>query len=237
VEGRRIVDARRRGKFILIELEGDHTLLVHLRMTGGFVYAADGCDLPSATRAVFQLSDGRRLGYQDTRNLGVVKLVPSARIETLKELRTLGMEPLGEHFDAGAFRAMLNGRRRSIKEFLLDQTKVVGVGNIYAAETLFRARLDPRRSAASVAASDARTKTLHESITNTLSETTRCQQSGPPIHFDFVGLDYPGESQVRSDILFQVYDREGEPCFHCRRRIKRIKQGGRSTYFCPGCQR
>jgi formamidopyrimidine-DNA glycosylase len=237
IERRDILDVRRRGKFILIDLAGDHTLLVHLRMTGSFVYTTDGCGLPSNTRVVFHLSEGRTLGYADTRNLGIIKLVPTQRADRLKELRLLGPEPLGPQFGLETFRASLKSSRRPIKEFLLDQKRLVGLGNIYAAEVLFRARINPRRAAASVAASERRARDLYDNIIGTLSEAIACQRCGPPLHMEFIGLEYPGQRQTRSDIVFRVYDREDEPCFRCGHAIKRIRQGGRSTYYCPKCQK
>jgi formamidopyrimidine-DNA glycosylase len=165
-----------------------------------------------------------------------MKLVPTHRIDQLKELRSLGLEPLGSQFNLEMFQGLLKNSRRSIKEFLLDQKRLVGLGNIYAAEALFRARINPRWSAAKVAASKKRTLNLYESIIGTLSEAIRCQSGGPPLHMDFIGLEYPNGSQIRSDIVFQVYDREGEPCFRCNSAIKRMRQGGRSTYYCSCCQ-
>jgi len=237
LRSRRIEDVRRRAKFILIDVTGERTLLVHLRMTGGFVYAGPEFELPETTRLVFHLQSGHRLGFTDRRNLGVVKLVRTQELDRLKELQQLGCEPLQPEFTVEQFRDLLDGSRRSIKEFLLDQTKVAGLGNIYAAEALHRASISPRHPATAIATSRKRLASLHRSIIETLQEAVQSQQSGVPLHMDFIGDPAPNGDQPRSDIVFRVYDREGDPCFTCGARIKRIKQGGRSSYYCPRCQK
>ncbi|MBI3950909.1 MAG: bifunctional DNA-formamidopyrimidine glycosylase/DNA-(apurinic or apyrimidinic site) lyase [Acidobacteria bacterium] len=237
IRSRRVENVRRRAKFILIDLDGERTLMVHLRMTGGFVYAEPDCQLPATTRLVFHLQSGHTLGLTDQRNLGIVKLVGSRELSRLKELQQLGLEPLQSEFTIERLRGLLGGSRRSIKEFLLDQTKVVGIGNIYAAEALHRAGINPRDSAATIAKSRKRLTALHQSIIATLRDAIQAQQLGTPLHIDFIGENSPNGDHSRSDIVFQVYDREDEPCFTCGTRIKRIKQGGRSTYFCPRCQK
>lgn len=237
LRSRRIEDVRRRAKFILIDVTGEWTLLVHLRMTGGFVYAEPEVELPETTRLVFHLQSGRRLGFTDRRNLGIVKLVRTRQLGRLKELQQLGCEPLQPEFTVERFRSLLDGSRRSIKEFLLDQTKVVGLGNIYAAEALHRAHLSPKQPATAIAGSRKRLASLHRSVIETLQEAIQSQQSGVPLHMDFIGDNVPNGYEPRSGMIFQVYDREGEPCFTCGARIKRIRQGGRSTYYCPRCQK
>jgi formamidopyrimidine-DNA glycosylase len=233
---RRIEDVRRRAKFILIDLSDDRTLIVHLRMTGGFVYAGPDVELPRATRVAFRLESANTFGFTDQRNLGTMKLVHRPELCGLKELQQLGLEPLLPEFTADRFRTLLLASRRSIKEFLLDQTKVVGLGNIYAAEALHRARIAPTRPAPAIALSRRRLLALHESIIEILREAIRTQHRGVPLHLDFIGVD-SGAAGARFDIVLRVYDREDEPCFTCGALIERIRQGGRSTYFCPRCQR
>jgi formamidopyrimidine-DNA glycosylase len=165
-----------------------------------------------------------------------VKLVRSRELSQLKELTQLGLEPLQSEFTIERLRDLLKGSRRSIKEFLLDQTKVVGLGNIYAAEALHRAGINPTQQATKIAQSRKRLVSLHQNMVETLQAAVRSQQSRIPLHMDFIG-DFPNGNEARSDILFRVYDREGEACFICGAGIKRIKQGGRSTYFCPRCQK
>jgi len=237
VRGRRVEDVRRRAKFILIDLAGGRTILAHLRMTGGFVYADPEYELPATTRLVFHLQGGHKLGFTDGRNLGIVKLVRRRELNGLKELQQLGLEPLQAEFTVERLGELLGGRGRSIKEFLLDQTKIVGLGNIYVAEALHRAGVNPRQQGAAIARSRKRLASLHRSIIATLQEAVQAQQLGLPLHMDFIGDTVPNGYEARRDIRFRVYDREGEPCFTCGTRIKRIKQGGRSSYYCPRCQR
>jgi formamidopyrimidine-DNA glycosylase len=237
VRARRIEDIRRRAKFILIDLTGERTLLVHLRMTGSFVYADPDYEVPKTARLVFHLQSGHTLGFADQRNLGIMRLIRRQELSQLKELQQLGLEPLELEFTVERLGEALQHSRRSIKEFLLDQTRVVGLGNIYAAEVLHRAGINPTQPAAAIARSNKRLVALHRCIVGTLQEAIRCQQSGAPRHLDLIGDNVSDGHQSRSDIVFRVYDREGEPCFACGAQIKRIKQGGRSTYYCPRCQR
>lgn len=236
LRGRRIEEVRRRAKFILIDLTGERTLLVHLRLTGGFAYAEPGFELPETTRLVFHLQSGHALGFTDRRNLGIVKLLRRREVNRLKDLQRLGLEPLQPGFSVERLRDLLDGSRRSIKEFLLDQTKVVGLGNIYAAEVLHRAGINPRHPATAIARSRKRLAALHQSILGTLPEAVQSQLSGVPLHMTFIGDHIPDGDNLRSEIGFRVYGREGEPCLTCGTLIKRIRQGGRSTYYCPGCQ-
>ncbi len=236
LRARHIQEVRRRAKFILIDLSGERALVVHLRMTGGFVYGDLDFEMPATTRLVFHLQSGHVLGFTDRRNLGVVKLVSSRELSQLKDLQQLGLEPFDPAFTVEQFKNLLSRSQRSIKEFLLDQTKVVGLGNIYAAEALYRAGIHPTRPAATLVRSRKRLAALHRCVIGTLQEAVQAQIAGVPLHMDFMG-EAVYRYQSRSDIEFYVYDREGESCFRCRARIKRIRQGGRSTYFCPRCQR
>jgi formamidopyrimidine-DNA glycosylase len=165
-----------------------------------------------------------------------VKLAQRRELDHLQELRQLGLEPLEPDFTAERLRNLLRGRRRSIKEFLLDQTNVVGLGNIYAAEALHRAGVNPTLPAAVIARSKQRSARLHRCIVEILQEAIRAQVAGRPLHIDFIGETVFGD-RSREDIVFYVYDREDEPCFTCGQPIRRIVQGGRSTYFCPRCQK
>jgi len=237
VRGRRVEDVRRRAKFILIDLAGGRTILAHLRMTGGFVFAEPAVEPPENSRVVFYLKSGYKLGFTDTRNLGTMKLVRAKELGRLKELQPLGIEPLEPEFTPERLSELLGGSRRSIKEFLLDQTKIAGVGNIYAAEALHRAGISPRRRAATVAKSRERRAALHQSIVETLREAVEIQQTGIPLHLDLLGENIPNGYGPRTEEVFRVYDREGQPCDTCGAPIRRIKQGGRSTYFCARCQR
>ena len=227
----RITGLSRRGKYILIELDSDRILAVHLRMTGKFLYLTGDDDLPKHSHAIFYLDNERRLVFRDQRQFGVMKLVARARLAQTKGIRELAPEPLSDDFSPAYLREIVARSRRSLKTLLLDQTKILGLGNIYAAEALFRARINPFKIAAQL--SSPRVERLHRAIREVLrdaitdSSTSRISLEHPN------GFSY-GEAFER---FWQVYEREGEPCFKCGARIRRLTHGGRSTYWCPRCQR
>jgi len=231
IKGGRIEAINRRGKFILIELDSGRILAVHLRMTGKFLYLTGDDDLPKHSHAIFYLDNDRRLVFRDQRQFGVMKLVARARLAKTKGIRELAPEPLSDDFSPAYLREIIARSRRSLKTLLLDQTKVLGLGNIYAAEALFRAGINPFKIAAQL--SSRRVPRLHQAIRDVLrdaitdSSTSRINLEHPN------GFSY-GEAFER---FWQVYEREGEPCFKCGARIRRLTHGGRSTYWCPRCQR
>lgn len=231
---RRIKDARiaaisRRGKFILIELKArrDQILAVHLRMTGKFLYLTSDDELPKHSHAIFYLDNDRRLVFRDQRQFGVMKLIEAESLQETKGIKELAPEPFGEEFDEVYLRAILKNSRRTLKTLLLDQTKVLGLGNIYAAEALFRAGVNPFKTASQL--SSRRAATLYQSIRDVLGFAVD-NIRGESLR---AGFSY-GETFER---FWQVYEREGEPCFKCGTRIRRAQHGGRSTYWCPKCQR
>ena len=241
-----ITGVSRRGKFILIECQkparkqGRRSqphdkekllLVIHLRMTGKFLYLDPDTELPKHSHAIFYLDNDRRLVFRDQRQFGVMRLVARARLAKTKGIRDLAPEPLSDDFSPAYLSEILARSRRSLKTLLLDQTKVLGLGNIYAAEALFRARINPFKIAAQL--SSPRVERLHRAIREVLrdaitdSSTSRISLEHPN------GFSY-GEAFER---FWQVYEREGEPCFKCGARIQRLTHGGRSTYWCPRCQR
>ncbi len=200
-------------------------------MTGKFLYLNADDELPKHSQAIFYLDNDRRLVFRDQRQFGVMKLVGSGDISRTKGIRELAPEPFGEEFGFDYLKSILKKSRRSLKTLLLDQTKILGLGNIYAAEALFRARINPFKTAAQL--SSARIERLHQSILEVLSDaitdssTSRINLEQPD------GFSY-GEAFER---FWRVYEREGEPCFKCGAKIRREVHGGRSTYWCPRCQR
>jgi formamidopyrimidine-DNA glycosylase len=247
LKGSTITGVSRRGKFILLELgkaqalpdgranapmgTSDRVLVVHLRMTGKFLYQSHDEDLPKHSHAVFYFDNERRLVFRDQRQFGVMKLVARTRLSKTKGISELAPEPFADDFSAVYLKEIFARSRRSLKTLLLDQTKVLGLGNIYAAEALFRAGINPFKIATSL--SSRRVERLHQSIRDVLndaisdSSTSRVNLEQPD------GFSY-GEAFER---FWQVYEREGEPCFKCGARIRRVTHGGRSTYWCPRCQR
>jgi formamidopyrimidine-DNA glycosylase len=220
----------------VIGLTGDAALTIHLKMTGQlFVVPADAPDDPYV-RLVLELEDGRELRFRDIRKFGKIGLYGRdpvtgelvAEVGGAAVFAAIGPEPLADEFTLRVFRQRLRRRKGRLKPLLLDQSFVAGVGNIYADESLWRARLHPLRSAASLHPPDERR--LYEAIRAVLSEAI--VRRGSSID-DYTAPDGDGSMQERLD----VYQRTGEPCRRCGRPIKRIVIGARSTHFCSWCQR
>lgn len=231
LRGARIERVNRRGKHILIELDNRLALIVHLRMSGRFLLLPADAALPKFTHAIFYLDDTRRLVFSDQRHFGMMKLVPAEELHTTKELRRLAPEPFSDEFTPAYLRGVLSRSRRTLKETLLDQTKVTGLGNIYAAEAMFLARVNPFAIASEFSA--RRVPRLHGAILDVFNESIR---HGSTLNVDPQNIDgsyYGGAYEG----LWRVYDRENEPCLVCKAGVKRISHGGRSTYFCPRCQK
>src|SRR5258705_6851818 len=219
----------RRGKYILFELESGRVLTTHLRMTGKFVSLAVGDALPPYAHVVFYLDKERRLVFCDMRQFGRMHLVKD-RQALPKELAALAPEPLSEEFSDDYFLETLKKSHRSLKQLLLDQTRVLGLGNIYAVEALFLAGIHPLKSAHTL--SKERGRKLYRAIRQVLEEAI---DAGSTLKIDL--SDGNGSYFGTSERFWRVYEREGEPCLNCGTKIRRIIHGGRSTYFCPRCQK
>ena len=238
--GRRIEAVRRRGKLVVFGLDGGDALCTSLRMTGRFTFKELGDAAPERfTRATFTFTDGTALDYVDMRKLGRMALVDAAEIagddaggdRTIKAPLHLAMgrEPLSRSFTAAWLRSFLRRRRRAaIKPLLLDQRGVAGIGNIYASEALWRARIHPLRSAGSLGPEEV--ASLREAITWVLRKAIRLHGSTLRTYRDSSGKK--GGMQKE----FVVYDRGGEPCDRCGTPIEKTRAGGRGTCFCPSCQ-
>lgn len=247
--GARVEALDRRGKYMIAALSTGESLIMHLGMSGRFaIEAGDGgasarpgdfahaqaCD-PKHDHAVFRMSEtdaapaGAMIAYNDPRRFGFMDLVDTGELERCRHFKGMGPEPLGNAFSAEGLNAALAGRQTPIKAALLDQRVVAGLGNIYVCEALYRVGVSPRRKAASVAG--RRGQRLAAAIVAVLRDAI---VAGGSSLRDFAGADGAlGYFQH----AFDVYDREGEPCRTCETPVKRLVQGGRSTFFCPSCQR
>lgn len=230
LRGARIDAINRRGKYILIELDTQHVLLVHLRMTGKFLCVGPEQSLPPYPHIVFYLDDDRRLVFCDMRQFGRMRLLPVQNLSALPQIEALAPEPLTDDFSSDHFLATLSKSRRSLKQLLLDQTKILGLGNIYASEALFLARINPVKEAHRL--SKPRALRLHQAIRDILQEAI---DAGSTLRIDL--SDGNGSYFGTTERFWRVYERAGEPCVNCGTRIRRIVQGGRSTYYCLKCQR
>lgn len=225
--GRTIEAVERRGKYLLLRLEGDRTLAMHLRMTGN-VLLVDGSDDPPYLRAQLRLDDGRRLLFTDARRFGHAVILRDDELDEYFGAR-LGVEPLSDSLTAEELCRRAAGRRAPLKSFLLNQLGVAGIGNIYADEALHRAELHPLSPAGSMKPDDC--ERLRLGIVEALEAGLR---SGGASIDDY--RDSRGEQGAMQD-EFLVHTREGKPCPRCGAEIQRIVVTGRSTYFCPSCQR
>jgi formamidopyrimidine-DNA glycosylase len=259
IAGRSILGVRRRGKYLVLDLSGDLIVTMHRRMTGNLLLLPPGWEIDTSLRerdpaawntrgpafyasgdagevdpvelrycrVCFNLSDGRRLAYTDPRKFGRIELWPRER--EMEALAGLGVEPLEEEFTVEGLARSLAGRRGAIKQVLLDQMVIAGLGNIYADEALYYAYIHPLRLAPSLSADEVRL--LHEGIVAVL--TLGIEHGGTSFseYRDLWGEAGDNFNHVR------VYQQDGKPCARCGTLIERIVVGQRGTHFCPGCQK
>ncbi len=228
-EGQRVVALRRRSKYLLLDLSGESTLVVHLGMSGRLTLAPEREPRELHEHLTFHLDRAEKLRFRDPRRFGLALALPTAGLERDSHFAHLGVEPLGDGFSGEVLERLSAGRRGPVKSFLMDGRLVVGVGNIYASESLHRAGIHPERSVARI--SSARWEGLARAVVEVLAAAIA--EGGTTLNDFTDGLGEEGFFQVS----LRVYDREGEPCPRCGGAIRRRVQAGRSTYFCPRCQR
>jgi len=229
VSGMRIESVSRRGKYILLGLRDGLYLVVHLGMTGHLRIVDPSSSMENHTHAVLSLDDGRELRYRDPRRFGRLLLGTMEELLAAKAMPRLGPEPIDPHFAPDELYVRLKHRRTALKAVLLDQSTVAGVGNIYADESLHKARLRPDRLARTVSRQSARR--LHESLNESLRTAIQNRGSSVDTYRDAWG----GKGTQQERLL--VYGRGGEPCFTCGRPLSVIRIAGRTTVFCRRCQR
>lgn len=229
LEGARIERLRRRSKYLLLDVDLALTLAIHLGMSGRLTVVGAGEPLAKHEHVAFRLAGGGRLRLVDPRRFGQAFVLETAGLEADRHFAHLGVEPLDAAFDGVHLGHQARGRRGPIKTFLMDASVVVGVGNIYASEALWRARVHPKRSVARVAA--ATWQRVAEAVKQTLAQAIR--EGGTTLNDFTDGEGNAGYFQVS----LAAYGREGEPCHRCQTPLRRLVQSNRSTYYCPGCQR
>jgi formamidopyrimidine-DNA glycosylase len=224
VRGQKIKCVERRGKYLILSLE-QGCMILHFRLDGQLMWF-DGKATSGHVDVAFEMSRGT-LGFADRRHFGRVQWAASP--EDVPGIRALGIDPLSREFNSQRLREMLRASHRPLKLFLLDQDKIAGLGNIYSSEAMWRARIDPRQRADRVTMAEA--KRLHKGIVDLLRRALECCLNPAPDfrdpHWWFQGLGR----------ILRVYGREGKNCRACGKPVKRIEQGGRSTFFCQRCQR
>jgi formamidopyrimidine-DNA glycosylase len=225
--GATLTAARRHGKYLLIDTDTPHTLLIHLGMTGRVLIQQKSAARPPHTHLVLDLGD-RELRFADARRFGQIDVLERAKERQHPALEILGPDPIVDGIDPVAFAARAKTKKSILKVFLLDQSVLAGVGNIYASEALWRAKLKPTTRAHKLTATSAArlAKAIDETLRNALD-------NGGTTFSDFIAAD--GAEGYNEDYLW-VYGREGEPCLRCKTKIRRTVHQGRATYYCPTCQ-
>jgi formamidopyrimidine-DNA glycosylase len=226
IRGERIATVGRRGKFVVVSLHSGRSLVVHLRMTGRLIVQAAGTvQAEPYTTVLLSFGDRTRLCFADVRQFGRMRLVGPEEPWAAE----VGIEPLSEEFSGERFAALLRGRTTPIKVFLLDQRRIAGLGNIYACEALWEARIAPGRPAGSL--SRPASQRLHAAIQSVLRRAIDLRGTTIDDYVDAEGLRGGFQNQLRA------YGRDGQDCLRCGRTIKRTTLSQRGTWWCPGCQR
>jgi formamidopyrimidine-DNA glycosylase len=229
LRGATLTGIRRRSKYLLLDTDAGLTLLVHLGMTGQLWVADRGRPRRPHEHVVIALDDGRELRYADIRRFGLMHVVRSDRLDLHPRLKGLGPEPLDTAFTGESLHKATRRLKKPVKNFLMDTRSIAGVGNIYACEALFRSGISPRRAVRRV--DRASWGRLVESLREVLNEAI---SAGGTTLRDFLNAE--GDVGYFA-VSLRVYDRKGKPCGRCGAPIRRIVQAGRSTFFCPRCQR
>lgn len=234
LRGARVTEVRRRAKVLLIDLSTNYTLVIHLKMTGQLVFRGDAQqfgDLPDrSTRVIIKFFDGSNLFFNDQRKFGWMRLLPTAEVQNLDFFKKVGPEPLAADFTAKDFTARLQRRAKSgIKAVLLDQTVVAGIGNIYADESLWAAKIHPATHVQIL--SQQELKNLFAAMQDVLRQGIAKGGSTDRNYVD-------SEGKKGSFLKFaKVFRREGQPCPRCNTTIQKIRVASRGTHICPNCQK
>jgi len=244
LHGKTVEGLGRRAKYLLADLSSGDVLLMHLGMSGSFRVGKDAAprkyyhERSKSTahdHIVFHMSNGATVTFKDPRRFGSMKLVQRAKLEQEPLLRALGPEPLGNEFDAAMLAEACAGKKTSLKAALSDQRVVAGLGNIYVCEALFRARVSPKRVASTIADRNGKPNERAEKLVDAIKAVLKdaIEAGGSSLRDHRRADGSLGDFQHN----FQVYDREGQPCPNCKGKIKRIVKVGRSTFYCPSCQK
>ncbi|MTI79631.1 MAG: bifunctional DNA-formamidopyrimidine glycosylase/DNA-(apurinic or apyrimidinic site) lyase [Firmicutes bacterium] len=229
IAGRKVISLERRGKYLQIHLSGTYTLIIHLRMTGRLVLITGSKKLPKYTHVIFHLEKDKRLVFADMRQFGTINLVPDEELQNMPGLKDLGPEPLGNDFSLGYLEKELQRRRTRVKTLLLNQSFVAGLGNIYADEALHLAKIHPERLANEL--SQQEVINLHQAIIEVIKQGIENRGTSFSDYVD-------GEGNIGSNQnMLKAYQRAGEPCHCCGTNMERKKVTGRSSCYCPQCQR
>jgi formamidopyrimidine-DNA glycosylase len=245
IKNRKILKARRRAKYILINLSKNKTLIIHQKISGHLLYgswAVKGKEIKSLSngplkddpqnrfiRLIFYLNNGKQLGLSDLRRFAKVLLIDTDKVNNLQEIKELGPEPLDKKFTFKKFKEILQNKRGKTKQALMSQNVIAGIGNIYSDEILFEARIHPLKQIQDLKDDDL--KRIYNSIKKILRRAIILRGDSMSDYRDVKGR------KGRYQEVQKVYQRKGQKCYRCRGTIKRIKTGGRSAHYCPVCQK
>ena len=229
LKGKKITGISRRGKYLIIQLSGGLVMVVHLRMTGQLLYCSPEQERAKHTHVIFHLSNKYQLRFVDQRQFGKVQLLPARDLDSLSSLRNLGVEPLSDEFSREFLKKGLRNKRVKIKPLLLEQEFIAGIGNIYADEALFRARVNPERVSATLNPREA--SRIYQAIREVLLEGIENKGTSIKDYIDGDGNKGSNQNNLR------VYGRTGQSCIKCGTEIQRVVIRGRSAHFCPKCQK
>jgi len=245
IKGRKILKTRRRAKYILIDLSGGKTLMIHQKISGHLLcgrWEVKGKKIKSLSngplkedpqnrfiRFILYLNNKKQLGLSDLRRFGKALLVDTNKLSQLKEIEDLGPEPLDKKFTFNKFQEILRKRRGRIKQVLMKQNIIAGIGNIYSDEILFDAKINPLKKVEDIKKEEL--KKIYQSMKKILQRAIVLRGDSMSDYRDLSG------KKGRYQEIQKVYQREGEKCYRCKSKIKRIKIGGRSAHFCPICQK
>ncbi len=228
-EGRMLSSLDRRGKFLIFHLDDGKRILLHLRMTGCLLLTPPDYPEEKHTHMVFRLSNGLEMRYSDTRRFGRFWLLEKGEVDEISGVEKLGIEPFDPDFTSEYLSSRLGKRRKTIKECLLDQSAVAGIGNIYGDEILFASRINPSRSADTLRADEW--ERLAAAIPEVLSFFIERNTIAPEEYLKTKGREY------RNTPFLKVYGHSGKPCPLCGTKLQRLVIGGRSSVYCPSCQK
>lgn len=225
--GKKIKGAKRHGKFIILEIEEGDFLLIHLKLTGQLIIEKSEAPVEKHAHIIFRFNSGKDLRFIDLRRFGTMHLVD--KLEKVKAYQELGPEPLEPSFSPEKLKEIIGNRPTKIKQLLMDQTRIAGIGNIYAAESLFRARISPLRPAKTL--KDNEIKKLHQEIQQVLKEAIKYKGSSVDEYVTTEGK----EGEYKDKLL--IYGLDKTTCPVCKGKVKTIRLGGRGTNYCPRCQK
>ncbi len=223
--GRRIVDINRRGKFLVFSLDNGYKWIVHLRMTGALILKKESDEVEKFIRVLIHLDNGAAVHFRDVRRFGRMWLVE----DELSVVGKLGLEPLSDDFTPAALAGIFKGRATPVKSLLIDQRLIAGIGNMYADEALYEARIHPLQAAESLTASER--KRLYEAIRLVLKKGISNKGASTDTYIR------PDGNKGAAHLEFQVAHRKGADCPVCGGQVERITVGQRGTFFCPSCQK